>query len=216
MKEQLDGLLKQAMTLITKYASDDDALAITRIAGTANRIKQMQHQIAEVESEIPRIRETLAQYVSHGTHTLAGTDGSAHADSSGAESSSRKKLRIQIDWGRIGKSRGMEVVSEHKSSDTMTKWGVRLYEEMGIEALQKLSRFRISRGPMVSTHPATDFRNKKDGTIYSHQPIKDSGYFMLTHSQNSQKATDIRRASQKALALPAGMVLVEEVEKNGW
>ena len=69
---------------------------------------------------------------------------------------------------------------------------------------------------MVSTTPESDFRNQKDGSIYSHQQIADSSYHMLTHSQTSQKVTDIIKACQKALSFPIGAVIVEETDNNGW
>jgi hypothetical protein len=102
------------------------------------------------------------------------------------------------------------------SSETMTKWAARLFQQFGIEPLQKLARFRISRGPMVSSQPQSDYINNKDGSVYAHQPIADSGYYMLTHSQTSQKLTDITKACQRALGFPIGAVIVEETAKNGW
>jgi hypothetical protein len=215
MKQKLEQLSNSAMELIGKFARKGDAPTIARIAATASRIQQLQEHLQHIEQEIPQIEEKLKTYAFENTApALPEPQPKPFTPPNGQ--SGKKRLRITIDWGRLGKAGGKEVICEHASSDTMTKWAARLYQQFGPEPLQKLARFRISRGPMVSNNPQIDFRNQKAGSIYGHQPISDSGYYMLTHSQNSQKVTDITKACQKALGFPVGAVEVEETEKNGW
>jgi hypothetical protein len=215
MKQKLEQLSKTAMDIISTFARKGDAASIARIAGTASRIQQLQEQLFHIEQEIPQIDEKLKNFTlvqappePRGSSADPFTLGNGRAE--------KKKLRITIDWARLGKPGGKEVICEHMSSHTMTKWAARLYQQFGPETLQKLAGFRISRGPMLSKNPQSDFLNKTSGTVFAHQPIGDSGYYILTHSQNSQKVTDIRRACQRVLSLPVGTVLVEEIEKNGW
>jgi len=200
------------MDLISTLARKGDAPNIARVAATASRIQQLQEQLQHIEQEIPQIEEKLKAF------TLGQVPSDARAGSAKAFAptnghSGNKRLQITVDWGRLGKPGGKEVICEHMSSDTMTKWAARLYQQFGPEPLQKLARFRINRGPMVSTNPQSDYRNQKDGRIYAHQPIADSGYDILTHSQTSQKVSDIRNAC-KSLGFPIGAVLVDEVEKH--
>lgn len=222
MQHDLDRLSTQAMSLITTLASKKDAAAIARVAATANRIVQLQGQLSEIDSEIQRIRQTLAAYEPRPDVPLppsvptqgqgTGVDDAA-SDAAASTRLVRHALRIQVDWGRIGKSRGIEVISEHKASDTQAKWAERVYEELGPEALEKLAHFRISRGPMVSRNPERDFLNRASGALFSYQPVGRSGFFILTHSQTSQKVADLKAAS-KLLGFPVGSVLVEEVAKQ--
>jgi len=95
----------------------------------------------------------------------------------------------------------------------MAKWVVRLYQEMGEQILTTLRGLRINRGPFVSRDPQKDFMNKAAGTLFQHQPILNTGYYVLTHSGTGEKIGEIQKACQ-ALSLPIGMVTVEAVEKN--
>jgi hypothetical protein len=211
MKSDLEALHNNAMQLIGVLAGKGDVAAISRVAATAKQIQQLQEQLVHIEQEIPRMKENLAIYAA--AEKMPRPDIATPA--SGASSNGyggKKLLRVQVDWMRLGKAGGKEVISEHKSSDTMAKWAGRLYQQMGTQVLQNLSNFRISRGPMISKQPNVDFINKQDSTLYSHQPILDSGYYILTHSQTTQKVGDVRKACQ-FLGFPMGAVVVDEVEK---
>ena len=220
MQNELETLSSQAMSLITTLAAKKDASAIARVAATANRIVQLQSQLADIHSEIQRIRESLAEYEPGPVIPKAPAPqppASVAAPSSdvapAAFRSARHALRIQIDWGRLGKSHGVEVICEHKASDTLAKWAERVYEVLGPEALDKLATLKISRGPMVTRNPERHYVNGATGTLFSHQQVGRSGFFILTHSQTSQKVADLKNAS-KILGFPVGSVQVEEVAKQ--
>jgi len=214
MKQQLDELNRQAMVLITEFAGKNDPATIASIASTANRIRQLSDRLDEIQHEIPRIKETLLQYGRQQTTPFtAPVQLASGNDTNGHQKSPRKKIRVEIDWSRMGKTnKGKEVISEHMASDTLTQWVIRLYQEIGEKILPTLQGVRINRGPLVSNDPQKDFKNNADGTLYQHQPILDTGYYVLTHSKTSQKVGDIQKAC-RALGLPAGMVAVAEADK---
>src|SRR5438552_9287810 len=125
------------MDLISTVARKGDAPTIARIAATASRVQQLQDQLQHMEAEIPQIEEKLKAYTlgqaipetrRDPTKPLVSTNGH----------SGKKRLHITVDWGRLGKPGGTEVICEHMSSDTMTKWATRLYQQFGPEPLQKL------------------------------------------------------------------------------
>ena len=209
------------MLLITEYAGKNDPSRIALIATTANRIRQLSDKLDEIEHEIPRLKETLAHYESQTNEPIASrtaaTPAVAVQEKEQQKSGSKKKLRIEIDWSRMAntKSKKKEVISEHMSSDTLTLWVTRLFQELGEPVLTTLQNVRINRGPLISKEPQNDFKNKADGTLYSHQPILNTGYHVLTHSKTSQKFGDIKKACH-ALSLPTGMVVVTEVDKDEW
>jgi hypothetical protein len=201
--------------LIAKFARKGDAPTITRIAVAASRIQQLQEQIQHIEQEIPQIEEKLKTYeTEHTAPPPQEPPPRPFAPSNGH--TGRKRLRITVDWGRLGKPGGKEVICDQKCSETMTRWATRLYQQFGHEPLQKLARFRIGAGPMVSDNPQSDFRNRKGHRIYMHRPIADSGYYMLTHSSTLQKVNDVSRACHTALSFPIGAIVVEETEQNAW
>jgi hypothetical protein len=212
MKEQLRALSREAMGLIGTLSAKGDAAAIARVAAAANRIKQLEEQLAHIEQEIPGIQETI-QSCTPPVESHPPTPDPEEPLPPSRGGSGRKKLRIQVNWARLNKPGGKELICEHKASDTMTKFAVRLHQEFGLETLQKLCSVRISRGPMVSKTPRPDFVNQADETLYAHHPISDTGYYILTHSPNTQKVTDIQKAC-RSLGFPVGAVLVDEVDKE--
>jgi hypothetical protein len=215
MKTQLDELNQLAMSLITEFAGKNDSATITCLASVANRVRQLREKLDEIQQEIPRLKEALLQYAHPQTSSIARPIPSPtiSTDTNGHQKTPRKKIRVEIDWTRIGNAtKGKETICEHMASHTLTKWVVRLYQEIGAQILTTLHHVRVNRGPLVSDDPQNDFKNHADGTVYQHQPILDTGHYVLTHSNTSQKVGDIQKAS-KALGLPPGMVVVFEIEK---
>jgi len=213
MKTKLEGLHQETMAIIKGLASKGDAANISRVATTASKIKLLQEQLLRIEDDVPRIEETIAGHklLLHAQQPPF-TPPEVPPEQDGKNS--RKKIRIEIVWARLGKPGDREIICEHKSSDTMTKFVARLYQEFGDEVLEKLSAFRINRGPMLSKNPKVDFRNKTQGKTYGHQKLADSGYYILTHSGVSEKLQDLEKACRSCLRLPSGSVLVQLVEKD--
>jgi hypothetical protein len=130
----------------------------------------------------------------------------------------QKKIRIEIDGSFFGNSRKTEVFCEHKASDTLAKFLARLSAIKGVEILEKLRGFKVNRRMLVSKNPNTDYRywSGSSEKIYSHQPIGNSGYFVLTHSKTGEKVEFIRTLCRRILNLSDQMFKVEEVGKNDW
>jgi hypothetical protein len=189
-------------------------------ATTANRIRQFNDKLDEIEHEIPRLKEALTNFSTQRENPVATRSTpmpSTPIRANGQHKSPGKKIRIEVDWSRIGKDKtnGKEVICEHKASDSLTKFVIRLYQEIGEGILPKLNQVRISRGPLVSKSPQTDYVNNSTGILFQHQPVLETGYHVLTHSSNNEKIGYISKACQ-ALRLPIGMVTAEELEKNNW
>jgi len=224
MKSKLEELSQKTRKLIGKYATEtvpgpNHDTNIARLASTLTRLQQLQRQLAEIEAELPPIEEALAQHGNNGVPaslpqraTIPQSPQPTTSFQTGARKGERKIIRIEIDWSRIGKAKGKEIIFEHLASNSITKWSMRLYEEMGMEVLDRLAGFKINRGPLVSKHPRRDYV-KPDGNPYQHQEIPSSGYSILTNTTTQEKVVDIRNAC-RFLGLPTGMVTVQEVGKH--
>lgn len=206
MKSQLDEMEKEAMTLIAKYARDSDVGAISRLSDTARRISNVKQQLADIDSEYRNISESLNRF-----RTSSSEQRGAHSSESVSESR-RKKLKIEIDWSRIGRGTEKEVISENVSSATVVKFTERLVRVFGERCLEQLVHLRLNRGPFVSKNPDQDFCNKAAGSLYQHQRVPGTDYYVLTHSANAEKVADVRRAAV-FLELPIGGITVTEVPK---
>jgi hypothetical protein len=216
MKQQLDELNQRAMSLIKEFVQKNDPVTISAIAAAANRIRLLSDKLDQIEHEIPQLKETLRQYDNHVKTPITSVPTrplglNTHAN--GYAKSPRKGIRIEVDWSRIGKPKaGKEVINEHMASNGLTKWVTRLYQELGEKVLTTLRSVRVNRGPLLSNDPKSDFKNHADGTLYQHQQILNTGYYVLTHSNTAQKVGDIHKAC-RVLGFPVGTVVVVEVEK---
>jgi hypothetical protein len=165
VNQQLEDLQAKAIDLIAKYAAEYDPAAIARVAALLNKL-------AAIEAQILTLQKTLEEYAADAYSKCEPQDDTIQRQDTRAFR--RKRLKITINWDRLGKGGGTETICENFSSYTMVKWATRLYEDLGPHRLVDLSEFRISRGPMVSRNPQLDFVNKVDGSLYAHHPIKDS------------------------------------------
>ena len=193
------------MGLIREYANRVDVAALTQLSDAARRITDVKQRLADIDHEYRNIVGTLNNF----RHRTPADSSKSNGVTTGSH---RKKLRIEIDWSKLGKGPA-ETICENVSSVTMVKFVNRIFEMFGESDLEKLARLRLNRGPFLSKSPAVDFSNKSAGTLYQHQPVPGTEYFVLTHSANVEKVADIRRAVQQ-LGIPAGVVTVTEVLKG--
>lgn len=205
---------------LIKNPSLSDSVALARLGPIPAKLQQMQTQIDEIEQEATRIENLLKTLNPEGKKAAAADTVYQHTETlprlNGRQE--QKKIRIEINSSFFGKSQKPEVFCEHMASDTLAKFFARLYAVKGVEVLEKLSRFKVNRRMLISKNPKTDYRYRSGAIerIYSHQPIGDSGYFVLTHSKTSEKVEFLRTVCRKILNLPDQMFKVEEVEKNDW
>ncbi len=205
------------MTLIGEFAAKNDVEAIKRLSDVATRIKSLQESLTAIEHDATELESLLEGFTKSPDSALKAfslTQPQIELENDEFVSRSRgKKLLIEIHWERLGKPGGKEVICESMASDTMAKFLLRIHAALGTGALEKLAAFRISRGPIVSKDPQRDFANRSNGTVYSHQRVAGTPFYVLTHSQTSQKVGDVREAC-KFLGLPVGAVFVSETEKT--
>jgi hypothetical protein len=202
------------MGLIGDFAAKNDVEAIRRLSEIATRIKSMQESLDAIEHDAAEIAASLERFAAVPVASVSTLPAAAEPEPDDHYGRSKaRRLRIEVDWNALGTSGGREVISERMASDTLVKFLQRLHSILGPEAVEKLASFRISRGPLVSKDPNRDFRNHTNGTVYSHQRIAGTAFYVLTHSQTSQKVSDIRQAC-RFLGLPAGAITVTDVEKR--
>ena len=65
---------------------------------------------------------------------------------------------------------------------------------------------------MISKSPKTDFLNQTQGKVYGHKRLRGTDYFVLTHSQTSQKVDDLGRIC-RVLGLIPGSVQIRVVDR---
>jgi hypothetical protein len=217
VKQKLLQLGQEAMKLIKNPLLNDSA-TIARLGPIPAKLQQMQVQIDEIEQEATRIDNLLKSLNRNGrkTTTVENLNPETLIHQSGRQE--QKKIRIEIDGSFFGNSRKTEVFCEHKASNTLAKFLARLSAIKGVQILEKLSKFKVNRRMLVSKNPNTDYRywSGSGEKIYSHQPIGDSGYFVLTHSKTGEKVEFIRTLCRRILNLSDQMFKVEEVGKNDW
>src|SRR5437899_2824890 len=146
------------MTLIKDPKLDNPAI-IARLAPIPAKIEQIQRQMSQLENETQRIEDLLLRFSEPAPPPSGGANP---ARNNNGHKGVRQNIRIEIDWSRLGKSNGKEVIFEHLASDSLAKLVTRLYELMGIGALEKLSKLRINRGPFVTRNPNVDYWNESD------------------------------------------------------
>jgi len=122
----------------------------------------------------------------------------------------RGDVAIEVDWAMCGKSRPKVKISESKMSETLVAYVVELKEALGAEVLTKLTSFKVSRGPLVSQRPATDFINRSTGQLYAHHQVEGTSFHVLTHSSTPEKFDAIRE-SWRFLGLPEAALSLRRI-----
>jgi hypothetical protein len=215
MNETILELKNMALCLI-KDPNLKDATALARLGPIPSKLLQLEHQMADIDQELVRIRrmlDELAKPSQDSSFDAVQRPNKDHLPADYAVRGARKKIRIIVNWGRLGLPGGEETICDHIVADTYVHFITKLYTSKGLPILEKLAHLKINRGMFVSRHPDADYRNGSDpsGKPFQSQPIGDSGFHALTHSSTPEKITNIRRACQY-LGLPIGSVQVSEVE----
>jgi hypothetical protein len=216
MKNRIETLLNKVGQVMQNHLSNHDFAAVTRLSVLLSNLQQLQIEATQLDE---RVSEIEALLVNEGgknlsVETLKGASAALQKkdDFSFVERSAPSTLRIEIDWKANRKDREYEVIQMPKAADGMIEFLRRTVEQLGPDILQKLARMRVNRGPLISKKPSIDFLNSAQGRPYSNKPLPGTEYFVLTHSQTSQKASDIERISRVLGFLP-GSVAVREVPR---
>jgi hypothetical protein len=173
MKDRIENLLNKIGRLMQEHLSNRKFDSVTQVSTLLAKVQQLQRRAAELDDEVSEmeamltkgdgksVREKVAEIALPISHN--GDD----EDIGGR--SGPQTLRIEIDWKANRRNHDKEVILLPKAADGMVTFLSRAIDEFGQEALQKLIRMRINRGPLLSKSPATDFLNQAQGRMYGHR-----------------------------------------------
>jgi hypothetical protein len=216
MKDRIENILGEVGKLMQGHLAKRDFDSVTQLSALLSRVQQLQKRAAELEGEVSEI-ETSLKGINGKSTSQKVAELVPHLTGEGADAfdggrAGPQTLRIEIDWKANGKQREKELILLPVAAESMVTFLARLVEELGQDALQKLSRIRVNRGPLLSKSPATDFLNQSQGKVYGNKRLPGTDYFVLTHSQTSQKQDDVNRVC-RVLGLVPGSVQVRAVDR---
>ncbi|MDR0534710.1 MAG: hypothetical protein LBH01_12235 [Verrucomicrobiales bacterium] len=199
--EQLERLL---LTKITDAAQQADLDRIKRLSSLSSELKE----IKELQINLISRVDHLASSVQDEALQLAPVYTPTSIDYP-----LEKGIIITIHWEKLGIKKHSEVINERLDSKTLAYFYQRLREELGLEVLEKASRFRVSRGLIISTNPNTDYAYQdKAGhsKVYANHKINGTAYHVLTNTTSDQKINDLKNLI-RFLSLPFGSI---EIKNN--
>lgn len=213
MKQRIEQLLESIGKLMQGHLAKREFDAVTQLSTLLARVQQLQKRATELEADVSEIEASLkainGKSTSEQVAELVPRLSASEAEDAGR--AGPQTLRIEIDWRANGRQREKEVILQPMAADSMVLFLSRLVEELGQDALQKL-RIPVNRGPLISKSPKTDFLNRAQGKMYGNKRLPGTDYFVLTHSQTSQKVDDLNRVC-KALELVPGSVQIRTVDR---
>ena len=208
----IESLQTQIGKLMQDHLARGDFNAVTALSPLLSRAQELQKRASEIASGCAEIESTL-KALNGKSSSQPITEIVLDAEDDRPEGRARPHtLRIKIDWKANGRSQPAEEIFEHTGAATMMTFVGRLVEEFGDDAVQKLSRLRIKRGPFLSKTPAKDFVNPVQGKLYGHKKLRGTEFYILTHSSTSQKVEDLNRVC-RILGLVPGSVVIEKVDR---
>jgi len=210
VKEEIDEIAATVLELLGEEAKKKNIAGVSRLAPLPPRLLELQKKVRGIEKEVDEIKGLLASFQAPALRM----DGETR-DPNRSDPKNRKKIKITLDWAKMGRFGPPEVICEYKSSETMVKWARRLFEVLGLKVLEKLATFRVRRGPLITQTPEIDYRNSSGDMPYQYSQIQDTGFYILTHSSTAEKIAIIRDAC-RFLGFPSDALLVEEVDKYDW
>ncbi|HEY2083748.1 MAG TPA: hypothetical protein VGI88_13275 [Verrucomicrobiae bacterium] len=217
MKQKIEALQANIGSLMQQHLSKGDFETVTILSPLLSRIQDLQRRNASVEYEVSEIEAALkslkakpvSQKITEAVPQLTEDFNNA------AERGRPQTLKITIDWKANKRNRASEQICENTAAASQALFISRLIEELGSDAVQKLEKIRINRGPLLSKTPAKDFVNQTQGRLYGHKKIRGTDYYILTHSQTSQKVEDLNRVC-RVVGLSPGSVQIEQVNRYTW
>ena len=181
MKNRIENLLIQVGGLMQRHLSKSEFESVTRLSTLLARLQLLQKRAFELDGEITEIESTVkglsGMNATQRIAEIAPVVGHSNGDSPSEGRVRPQTLRIEIDWRANGKDREREIIFGPKAADCMTKFFRRVVDEFGEDALQKLRRIQVNRGPLLSEKPQTDFLNQAQGNS---TPIKLSQGLIVT------------------------------------
>jgi hypothetical protein len=188
-----EHIMSRLMKAIQNATVQTDVDAITRLSALTHRMKEISDQMQRLESELSAIEAEACP-----TETPATQPPRTPDIQRGGTGNS---FIVEIDWSLCGVTRPRIRVTAATMADVLTRYVLELAKGLSAEALEKLTTFRVSRGPLVSSNPSVDFVNRRTGSLYGHKQLPGTKYHVLTHSSTSEKEDAIRE-SWRVLGLP--------------
>jgi len=219
MKQQIENLQANIGKLMQEHLSARDFDTVTILSPLLSRVQELQKRNADIEREVTEIESTLkaTKGKSHSQKVaeLVPQLTSAYENGNETERGRPQTLKIRIDWKANNHNKEVEEICEHTAAASMAVFVGRVIQELGNDVLPKLERVRINRGPLISKTPAKDFVNQAQGKLYGHKKIRGSDFYILTHSQTTQKVEDLNRVC-RVLGFIPGSVQIEQVNRHSW
>lgn len=212
METRLTNLLLNVGKVMQDRLAVNDFDTVTFLSPLLSKLQQIQKQQTTMSRELDEVEETLKSVNStglNGSHRPTVLNEVDHS-TTGARRRERRTLRITIDWRANGRDKDTETIKDYNAARAMTSAFRRVVDELGPEAMQKLARVRVGRGPLLTRDPQVDFK-MPNGKLYGHMPFPTSDYFILTHSDNEQKVRDIEQICHRVLGLKAGSISIEQI-----
>lgn len=202
-----------------EHLANADFSTVNILSPLLARVLDLQKRNASIEREVSEIEATLraakgksqTQKVAELVPQLTAAFGNGGGEGRGRP----QTLKICVDWRANKRNKEPEEICENTAAASMVTFVSRAIQEFGQDILQKLGQVRVNRGPLISKTPAKDFVNQAQGKLYGHKKIKGCDYYILTHSQTSQKVEDLNKVC-RVLGFVPGSVQIEQVNRHAW
>jgi len=216
MKQQIENLQVKIGKLMQDLLARHDFDTVSRLSPLLARTQEFERRNTELEQQVSEIENTLTAFNGKsGAKKVADLVPQLTTACQQEEEERRGRLhtlRIKVNWRANGRDRDAEEIYEHTAAASMASFVARLIQEFGDDAVQKLSRMRVNRGSLISRSPAKDFVNQAQGKLYGHKKLRGTEYYILTHSQTSQKVEDLNRVC-RVLGLVDGSVEIDKIDR---
>jgi hypothetical protein len=184
-------LLQNVLEKIADAAKRGDLREVERLTPVASRVRELIEQQQSLEKET----EELAGHLSYNKRAQPnGTTDLTFVPHSGLRQITRRATRgglcVEIDLPGAGRLR----IQERTAAETMVVLMERLLASLGATTMNKLERFRVSRGPLLSKQPRLDFKNSSTNETYAHHRIPGTDLYVLTHSSTAEKIARLKEA----------------------
>jgi hypothetical protein len=175
--------IQERITAAVAKHEFEEAVRLAQIASQLKKLdEQRHHLLAAVQtSTVPDPLPPPLSPFGNGLHAQRITRESRN--------SGRGGLVVELPTRE-----GIVRISERTASDTLVVLMERILANYGMAYLEKLTLLQVSRGPLLSRDPQSDYLNSKKGELYTHHRIPGTDLYVLTHSDNQQKVKDIRAA----------------------
>ena len=194
-----ETVLKKAMEGIQSASIHSNVSEIERLSRIAKRVKEIELHVNSLSAELSDLDAAISGGTSSGVSSRPPLTPLGNLPAL----SPKGEIEITVDWAACGVVRPKALVSERKASETLVAFITELGAALGSDALRRLTRLQVNRGPLLSENPSVDFVNAKRGVKYAHHPIPGTPFHVITHSSTDEKIDAIRQ-SWRTLGLPPG------------